>query len=396
MPSESVGGNALAVASGRCARVTCHCRLGRCSCFALRLSTLPHPPAPGSLLMAVTPSHPAASAVCAGCVMSARRAQGRRQTGVLLRMPHACRCALQGSHAQPRPAASPVHCPPRAPLPCPPVMLGVILAHTGTVALALIQPHTSCRISQSWAGAGSEGKEERVGSSSVRSRSCMPTPMVQSPFEVPAPLAANAQAASTSAVVRVRRAAHLSHGHAHLALRHAVGAGEVDLKGVHPRLLAPLNQLLPLRAGKEGLEACKAVAAALRTCCTQAGEARMVPQTCAAGPYHVATAGAAPGLSFCFRSSHRRLVELLHDGRNQDSVGELLLQLLELLEHHLQRTGRQGRVKTKTQGLRGAGNRRVARRHGRVRSCVVANCPSGEHHESCSLVAPIPLLPIIL
>lgn len=47
-------------------------------------------------------------------------------------------------------------------LPTPPVILGVILAHTGTVALALIQPHTSYRISQSWgvqhsvAGEGAE------------------------------------------------------------------------------------------------------------------------------------------------------------------------------------------------------------------------------------------------
>ena len=55
------------------------------------------------------------------------------------------------------PTCPPVHppCPPcrtgaaATPPPHPPVMLGVILAHTGMVALALIQPHTSYRISQS-------------------------------------------------------------------------------------------------------------------------------------------------------------------------------------------------------------------------------------------------------
>mmetsp|Transcript_42699 Transcript_42699/g.107991 ORF Transcript_42699/g.107991 Transcript_42699/m.107991 type:complete len:437 (+) Transcript_42699:397-1707(+) len=70
----------------------------------------------------------------------------------------------------------------------------------------------------------------------------------------------------------------LPHGHAHLALRHPVWAGEVDLKGIHAHLFAPANELLP----------------------------------CA-------------------------LVVLLHDGGNEHSVGVLLLEALELVQHDLQR-----------------------------------------------------------
>ena len=37
----------------------------------------------------------------------------------------------------------------------------------------------------------------------------------------------------------------LSHGHAHLALRHAMWTGEVDLKGIYATLLTPLYELFP-------------------------------------------------------------------------------------------------------------------------------------------------------
>ena len=37
----------------------------------------------------------------------------------------------------------------------------------------------------------------------------------------------------------------LSHGHAHLALRHAMRTGEVDLESIHATLLTPLYELLP-------------------------------------------------------------------------------------------------------------------------------------------------------
>ncbi len=44
----------------------------------------------------------------------------------------------------------------------------------------------------------------------------------------------------------------LAHGHAHLALRHAVRAAEVYLKRVHAHVLAPLDELLPRGLWREG------------------------------------------------------------------------------------------------------------------------------------------------
>lgn len=126
------------------------------------------------------------------------------------------------------------------------VTLGVIFAHTGTVALALIQPHTSCT--------------SRSGTRLLRLQSNTSAMPVQPQCNVTSwkglPMNAAAQliALDWSTVElqetikpHLQQFAVLPHGHAHLALRHAVRAAEVDLKGVHPGVLAPLEQLLPRR-----------------------------------------------------------------------------------------------------------------------------------------------------
>jgi hypothetical protein len=53
--------------------------------------------------------------------------------------------------------------------------------------------------------------------------------------------------ASACSWANLQQIAVLPHGHAHLALGHAVRAAEVDLEGVYARRLAPLYQLLPRR-----------------------------------------------------------------------------------------------------------------------------------------------------
>ena len=148
------------------------------------------------------------------------------------------------------------------------VTLGVILAHTGTVAFSLIQPHTSCRDATAWQvgpavvnSADSHQTDTTVSESFTITRgrpsaaSCMPYTGAMGGSDshgLTAAVADSQLSVSTESpgpdqdpAAYPEQIAVLAHCHAHLALRHAVRAAEVDLKRVHAHVLAPLDQLLP-------------------------------------------------------------------------------------------------------------------------------------------------------